>query len=314
MILTVSGFSQAYVKPYERDFLNILNTLGTFVLITTQVLSILYFYAQESERPFMDTATLEVLVTLTLFIANALSVVSFAATIAALNLDLVGRWRAKWWTKLRVVTDEAAVADALAQRAEQCRWRHPVRNVAVERGPTKTTTQVDRVGDVAMWAWVDAKGDVLMSQASPTLLVELDEGEELEPGDHFCFVRPKTGAVSDVAVEYAGVGNCCTDRARVARGGEGAPLDTARAVAALRRSAPRETLNPVAGLAIGTEGASVAASVTTTSRSTAIGEVQRFIGGVRLKVDVARAQRATKARRDGGEEAGIAMRHRAAEL
>ena len=237
MILTVSGFSQAYVKPYERDFLNILNTLGTFVLIATQVLSILYFYAQESERPFMDTATLEVLVTLTLFIANALSVVSFAATIAALNLDLVGRWRAKWWTKLRVVTDEAAVADALAQRAEQCRWRHPVRNVAVERGPKKTTAQVDRVGDVAMWAWVDAKGDVLVSQAKPALLLKLDEGGELEPGDHFCFVHPKTDAVSDVAVEYAGVGNCCIDRARVARG------DDRRAEPRSRRAVARQVVD-----------------------------------------------------------------------
>ena len=126
---------------------------------------------------------------------------------------------------MRVVTDEAAVADALAQRAELCRWRHPVRNVAVERGPKKTTAQVDRVGDVAMWAWVDAKGDVLVSQAKPALLLKLDEGGELEPGDHFCFVHPKTDAVSDVTVEYAGVGNCCTDRARVARGDEKAVPD-----------------------------------------------------------------------------------------
>jgi hypothetical protein len=224
---------------------------------------------------------------------------------------------------VRVVTDEAAVADALATRAEQCRWLHPVRNVAIERGPEKNMNRMGGGGVVAVWVWVDAEGDVLLSQAKPALLLKLDEGGELEPGDHFCFVHPKTDAVSDVAVEYADVGTCSTDRARVARGGEGAPLDTARAVAALRRSAPRETLNPVAGLetlnpvaglAIGTEGASVAASVTTTSRSTAIGEVQRFIGGLRLNFDVARAQRAPKARRDGGEEAGIAMRHRAAEL
>ena len=86
------------------------------------------------------------------------------------------------------------------------------------------------------------------------------------------------------------------------------------AIAASRSCVAVEVLNPITRLAIEAEGASVAVSAATMNRSTAFGAVQRLIGDVRLKVDVARARRAADTRRDGGEETGVVMRNRAAKL
>ena len=70
LILIVSFGVTAYVQPYETAWLNILDILGLFVLIVTQVLSIVYFYAEAATRPFMDAVTLEILVTVLLFVIN----------------------------------------------------------------------------------------------------------------------------------------------------------------------------------------------------------------------------------------------------
>ena len=70
LILIVSALATAYVEPYETAWLNLLDILGLFVLIVTQVLSIVYFYAEAATQPFMDKATLEILVTIVLFTIN----------------------------------------------------------------------------------------------------------------------------------------------------------------------------------------------------------------------------------------------------
>ena len=70
LILIVSALATAYVEPYETAWLNLLDILGLFVRIVTQVLSIVYFYAEAATRPFMDAVTLEILVTVLLFVIN----------------------------------------------------------------------------------------------------------------------------------------------------------------------------------------------------------------------------------------------------
>ena len=70
LILVVSFGVTAYVQPYETAWLNLLDIIGLFVLIVTQVLSIVYFYTEAATQPFMDAAALETLVTVLLFVIN----------------------------------------------------------------------------------------------------------------------------------------------------------------------------------------------------------------------------------------------------
>jgi hypothetical protein len=72
LILIVSALATAYVQPYETEWLNLLDILGLFAIIVTQVLSIVYFYAAAAppSKGFMDKATLEILVTIVLFTIN----------------------------------------------------------------------------------------------------------------------------------------------------------------------------------------------------------------------------------------------------
>jgi hypothetical protein len=83
LILIVSALATAYVQPYETVWLNLLDILGLFVLIVTQVLSIVYFYADSATQPFMDTGTLEILITIVLFAINRCVAVCVAHSTAA---------------------------------------------------------------------------------------------------------------------------------------------------------------------------------------------------------------------------------------
>jgi hypothetical protein len=65
-----SCVATAYVQPYETAWLNLLDTLGLFALIVTQILSIVYFYAAQAAHPFMDPGAIELIVTLVLFALN----------------------------------------------------------------------------------------------------------------------------------------------------------------------------------------------------------------------------------------------------
>ena len=60
LILLVSVIATAYIQPYETGWLNLLDIAGLFALILTQVLSILYFYAESATYPFMEPNALEV--------------------------------------------------------------------------------------------------------------------------------------------------------------------------------------------------------------------------------------------------------------
>ena len=45
LILVISGFATAFIQPYETEWLNLLDTIGLFALIFTQIFSIVYFCA-----------------------------------------------------------------------------------------------------------------------------------------------------------------------------------------------------------------------------------------------------------------------------
>ena len=51
LLILVSALAlQAYLQPYEPDLLDLLDTLGLFVLLCTQILSIFYLYVETGTR------------------------------------------------------------------------------------------------------------------------------------------------------------------------------------------------------------------------------------------------------------------------
>ena len=197
MILVVSCIMQAYFQPYEVDYLNVLHTLGLFILIVTQVLSILYFYSQGAERPFMDADTLDTLITVGLFLANVLSIIAFLLTYAVLRFDVVRRWQKFFWVKVQVIDDDDVIADALTTQGSM--WHHPTLQKAVYTKPQACQYDRQRGGQDAMWLWATGSRTtpVIAVMARPAVLFALERGEELSPGDQFCYLS-KTNALSKI--------------------------------------------------------------------------------------------------------------------
>jgi hypothetical protein len=196
-------------------------------------------------------------------------------------------------------------------------WYHPS-GVAV-RGPPQQIPSLDGASTTEKWMWCDANGSIVGMKGLPELLVAVDGVEALCVGDRYRWVHKTTRKLSELLAKPEDVGGaaCCWEKGGGASGGADSPADVANAasgVVELRRSAPRETLNPVAGLAVGTDDATLAPSAAASSESAAVGGVQRFIGDVRMKIGVVRARRAAQQRHDGGDEAGITMQNRSAEL
>jgi hypothetical protein len=120
LILVTSLGLHAYFQPYEPDWLDLLHTLSIFVLLCTQILSILYLYVETQEVPVLPKAELEVLVTLALFLLNTLVIFAMAATWLAYMLGIDARSLRCWCCKnatatLRLVDDSAALERYLAR-------------------------------------------------------------------------------------------------------------------------------------------------------------------------------------------------------
>ena len=218
LILVVSLTLQAYCQPYQAEFLNVLHTTAIFVLIVTQILSILYFYVESAPRPFMEKETLEIAVTAGLFTANAVSVLAFALTIVELNVGVVKQWRAKRWRLMRVVLAEGG-KDAVVTRGEDeapVMWRHPSLGIAVAVAPHGWQHAASH-GHRSVWLWgwghaANGKGG-LCTAATPEMLESIASVAELVPGDRFCYMHPKTRALTGLEVRYVGVGGCCSSGA-----------------------------------------------------------------------------------------------------
>ena len=84
LILVVSFGATAYIQPYNSGVLNILDSLGLFVLITTQVLSIVYFYSDSNSASLgYDKLALDGFITALLVLANAIVVLAMVGALLA---------------------------------------------------------------------------------------------------------------------------------------------------------------------------------------------------------------------------------------
>ena len=114
LIMLVSAIATAYVQPYETGWLNLLDIAGLFALILTQVLSILYFYAETATYPFMEPQALEVLVTTMLFLLNAFTVLGFVVAYVSEASSARETCQMRGKVQLKIVDDEARVLHALS--------------------------------------------------------------------------------------------------------------------------------------------------------------------------------------------------------
>ena len=106
LIVVVSFGATAYVQPYERHVLNLLDSLGLFTLVVTQVLSIVYFYTAENAAtmPYnIDPIILDAAVTALLVAANGAVLLAMIAVFTSENFGCTKRCGRRGATPLRVV-------------------------------------------------------------------------------------------------------------------------------------------------------------------------------------------------------------------
>ena len=218
MVLMTAGFLQAYFQPYESDWLDLLHTISIFALLCTQILSIVYMYTDASEKPVIAKESLEILVTLCLFILNAVVVVVTATTWAFFALGIeTSKLRCRKTVKMRLVTHEAEIAQYLAVRGVDDNgddvttiWRHPTKNTAQKEAPQQLFDSTGSPIDV--WHWVDMdSGLATATTEAPQLLAKFSDDETVEAGDSVCVLDLKTLALSPLIEVPPDVGGatCC---------------------------------------------------------------------------------------------------------
>ena len=218
MILITALGLQAYFQPYEPNLLDVLDTLGLFALLCTQILSILYLYSDTAERPVLSKQTLEILVTVGLFLLNSVAIVIFGAVYVGyyFNVDL-RCVRCRKLKRMRLVTDEAVIAQQLVERfiadeddRPKMFWRNPFTDMAQRHAPRQFVTAGD---PKPAWEWILKDEGVAFTTDSPQLVVALDEGEVGEPGQQICTLNLKTLALTPLVQVPEDVGGalCCGD-------------------------------------------------------------------------------------------------------
>ena len=210
--MVASCVATAFFAPYEVDFLNALDVTGLFALIVTQIFSIVYFYAETAERPFMDKGTLEVLVTLALFLINIAVILVFFVAFVIEALGLRAKLRQRGKRVVRVVAEHDAGRGANIVGAEEGYWWHHPSGVAVRTPPVQ---QHDEDGIASgVWAWHDTDGGVVASTGPPELLQGVDGLAALEVDEEYRWMHPATHRVSAAAKRYRDVGGClcCWER------------------------------------------------------------------------------------------------------
>ena len=181
MILIISFGLQSFFQPYEPIALDVLDSLGIFCLLCTQILSILYLYVDTSSTLVVNKTVLEYIVTFGLFLMNGIALISFLAgyVIAYLQLD--------WWSlrckkreMLWLVEDIEVFGRELAKQLGELEesgaaggaaneetneeagrvwyfWKHPT-NGKVMTWPPKRA-RVSKAGDGTtqeiLWVWYD---------------------------------------------------------------------------------------------------------------------------------------------------------------
>ena len=206
LVLVVSCVVTAFVQPYETLWLNALDTLGLFALIVTQIVSIVYFYAETAQHPFMDSGTLEILTTCLLFALNATVLIAFALCAGSEIFGLRVRCAARRRVTLRVASaaarDAALRACAAGAAAEaNCVWCHPS-GIGVCCPP--------KMVGFGTWVWEHETLGLSASSSAPQLLLCIGGEETLARGDVFRTMHPTTRKLSPVETQPADVGGCGT--------------------------------------------------------------------------------------------------------
>ena len=167
---------QAFFQPYEPIALDVLDSLGLFCLLCTQILSILYLYVDTSETLVVDKKAIEYGVTVCLFVLNAAMLLSYACAYVVAYLQLDYRaLRCRKRVTLELVVDPAVIERALAVRmlaeggeedeernadgdGRLMWWRHPTKDTVVQWPPL----HIDKAASgeaTDHWLWLDDNGD-----------------------------------------------------------------------------------------------------------------------------------------------------------
>ena len=212
LILVASFGATAFFAPYEIDFLNALDVAGLFALIVTQIFSIVYFYAETAKRPFMDKGTLEVLVTLTLFLVNIAVILVFFVAFVSEALGLREKLRQRGKRIVRIVAEHDAGREADIAGAEDGYWWHHPSGVAVRTPPVELHDADGTPCDA--WVWHGEDGGIVSSTGLPELLQDVDGLAALEVEEEYRWMHPTTHRVSAPATRYRDVGGClcCWER------------------------------------------------------------------------------------------------------
>jgi hypothetical protein len=199
MILVVSCVATAFVQPYEKIWLNLLDTAGLFALITTQILSIVYFYAENAAQPFMDPEALETLVTVSLICLNVVVLLFFAGLFAVEMAGLREKCEERESDVLKIAEHTLVdVAHAGEARREDVFWHHPS-GVAVRDPPTRDAMNL-------IWIWKKEGIANAFSTTKPELLLTAQSDLELDIGDAYRWMNKKTNVLSDVKTRMHDVG------------------------------------------------------------------------------------------------------------
>ena len=315
--------------------LNLLDVASLFILIVTQIFSIVYFYAETADRPFMDAKTLEALITTLLLALNIVVVLAFLGAFLVEVLSVREKWSRRQMRVLKVIADADAVQGALANGREDGGvenpiehegginvagaaasvrwWRHPL-GVAV-RDPPHLIPSTDEASNA--WLWREANDSIAASFGLPELLEEVNDLASLEVGDSYRWMHSEHYELSEQNTKLKDVGGalCCWDkylakraamRASAEEGtGNGGADGADGAGPVVRRSVAKDTLNPLPRLLDGGNEA-----VRAESPAGAFDAVQRVVQRARFKVGVARARQAVEARggADADEGGGVEMR------
>ena len=203
LVLVVSCVATAFIQPYEAAWLNAIDTLGLFVLIVTQILSIFYFYVESAEVLTIDPVALDRIVTAALCALNVAMLSAFAVGYAIELLGLRAQCARRRSVVLKVATP-AATAAVLAHDGEGRAthfWCHPT-GVAVAQPPR-------RANELGIWVWRAPNLDVAVSTSEPQLLLAVRNATVLSSGDEFRTMNTATCVLSELETQLPDVGGWC---------------------------------------------------------------------------------------------------------
>jgi hypothetical protein len=216
LILVVSCVATAYVQPYETAFLNLLDIFGLFVLIFTQILSIMYFYVETATEPIGNPNVIEAFVTALLFILNVVVLLVLAAFFGIETLGLREKCKERQSNVVKVATANETKAAAAAGTVVASQWWHHPKGYAVELPPKRYTIPGEAdAADLGEWVWHNKTHGIAISVGSPELLILVDGGlDALETGDGYRLMDKKTQKLHELQTKLHDVGNCCSSKSR----------------------------------------------------------------------------------------------------